>query len=100
MIPAGTALNQPVCVYGLQFGIVDDQIVENSQHFSVVPSSVFPTNTLTVSDSFTVTIQDNDCEWSSLPRNFKPSHSNNSMFFALIHSISADYFVFLLFTDI
>ncbi len=59
MIPAGTALNQPVCVYELQFGIVDDQIVEDSQSFSVVPSSVSPANTLTVSDSIYVTIQVN-----------------------------------------
>ncbi len=63
MIPAGTALNQPVCVYKLQFGIVDNQIVEDSQSFSVVPSSVSPANTLTVSDSIYVTIQDNDCEF-------------------------------------
>ncbi len=61
-IPAGTALNQPVCVYELQFGILDDQIVEDSQSFSVVSLSVSPANSLTVSDSFIVTIQDNDCE--------------------------------------
>ncbi len=63
MIPAGTALNQPVCVYELQFGIVDDQIVEDYQSFSIVSSSVSPANTLIVSGSFTVTIQDNDCEF-------------------------------------
>ncbi len=62
-IPAGTALNQAVCVYELQFGIVDDQIVEDSQSFSIVMLSVSPANTVTVSGSFIVTVQDNDCEF-------------------------------------
>ena len=62
-VPAGTALNQPVCVYELQFGILDDQILEGSQSFSIVSSGVFPESTLTVSGSFSVTIQDNDCEF-------------------------------------
>ncbi len=75
-IPAGTTLNQPVCVYELQFGIVDNQIVEDPQSFNVVPSSVSPANTLTVSNSFIVTIQDNDCEFITKKLLLiKPSHS-------------------------
>ena len=92
MIPAGTALNQPVCVYGLQFGIVDDQIVEDSQFFSVVSSSVSPANTLTVSDSFTVTIQDNDRAF--ITKKLITYQTHNSKFSVLIHSTSTDYFLF------
>ncbi len=61
-IPAGTALNQPVCIESQQLGIVDDEIVEGPQSFSVMSVEVSPAGTATLSNTLIVTIEDNDCE--------------------------------------
>ncbi len=47
----------------LQLGIVDDEIVEGPQSFSVTSVEVSPANTVTILNSLSVTIEDNDCEW-------------------------------------
>ncbi len=61
-IPAGTGLDEPVCVDSQQLGIVDDQIVEDTQYFFLdfQETSLLDTD---VSGVFEVYIEDNDCEF-------------------------------------
>ena len=62
-IPAGTSLSQPVCAYSVQLGIIDDQIVEDTQSFTLSLVTASPEGTVNSSGVLEINIMDDDCEF-------------------------------------
>ncbi|XP_064390869.1 uncharacterized protein LOC135338715 isoform X3 [Halichondria panicea] len=59
-IPAGTSLSQPVCAYSVQLGIIDDQIVEDTQSFTLSLVTASPEGTVNSSGVLEINIMDDD----------------------------------------
>ena len=64
-IPTTVTEGEVVCAQPVQFGVIDDDIVEETQSFFVMITAISPAGTLTIGANSLLTVNildDNDCE--------------------------------------